>query len=78
VPAEATFTRPFTRDVNVLQREQMDDVPGGLKLMAYLTVGTIAASLIAAIAWALLRLAATEPRRRRPRGRTSVRQVELV
>jgi hypothetical protein len=78
VPAEASFTRPFTRDVNILQREQKDDVPGGLKLMAYLTVATIAASLIALIAWALLRLEGTEPRRPRLRGRTSVRRVELV
>ena len=55
------------RDVKVLQREQKEDVPGVLKLIAYLTVGAIAAALIALIAWALLRLEGGEPRRRRPR-----------
>ena len=80
VPAAASFTRPFVRDVKVLQREQKDDVPGVLKLIAYLTVGSIAAGLIALIAWALLRLEDNPPRQRRPRsaGRTSARPVELV
>jgi len=80
VPAEASFTRPFVRDVKVLQREQKDDVPGALKVIAYLTVASIAAGLIALIAWALLRLEGVAPRPRRPRaaGRTSARQVELV
>jgi hypothetical protein len=80
VPAEASFTRPFVRDVKILQREQKDDVPGVLKLIAYLTVGSIAAGLIALIAWALLRLEGVAPRQRRPRsaGRTSARRVELV
>jgi hypothetical protein len=55
-------------------------VPGVLKLIAYLTVGSIAAGLIALIAWALLRLEGVAPRQPRPRsaGRTSVRQPELV
>jgi hypothetical protein len=80
VPASAGFTRPFERDVKILQREQKEDVPGGLKLLAYLTVGTIAAGLIALIAWALLRLEGLEARRRRPRARsrTSAREAELV
>jgi hypothetical protein len=56
VPARPAFTRRFVRDVEVLQREQKDDVPGGLKLIAYLAVGGIAAAMIALIAWALLRL----------------------
>ena len=61
--------------MKVLQREQKDDVPGGLKLIAYLTVGSIAAGLIALIAWALLRLEGVAPRqRRRARGRTSARR----
>ena len=56
VPARPAFTRSFVRDVEVLQREQKEDVPGGLKLIAYLAVGGIAAAMIALIAWALLRL----------------------
>ena len=56
VPARPAFTRSFVRDVKVLQREQKDDVPGGLKLVAYLAVGGIAAAMIALIAWVLIRL----------------------
>ena len=80
VPARTSFTRPFVRDVKVLQREQKGDVPGVLKLIAYLTVGAIAAALIALIAWALLRLEGAEPRGRRPRApsRSRARPVELV
>jgi hypothetical protein len=80
VPAQASFTRPFVRDVEILQREQKEDVPGALKLIAYLTVGAIAAGLIALIAWALLRLEGAEPRSQRPgaRSRTSARHAELV
>lgn len=80
VPATSSFTRPFQRDVEILQREQKSDVPGGLKLAGYLTVALIAAGLIAVIAWALLQLdgAAPAPSRPRARGRTSVRQAELV
>jgi hypothetical protein len=53
VPASASFTRPFVRDVQILQREQKDDVPGALKLVAYLSVAALAAGLAALIAWAL-------------------------
>jgi hypothetical protein len=56
VPAKATFTRPFERDVKILQREQKAGVPGVLKLFAYLTVAAITAAVIALIAWSLLRL----------------------
>ena len=56
VPAEASFTRAFQPDVEVLQRERKQDVSGGLTLAAYLTVLAIALSLIALIAWALLRI----------------------
>ena len=56
VPARPAFTRSFVRDVEVLQREQKNDVPGGLKLIAYLAVGGIAAAMVALIGWALLRL----------------------
>ncbi|MEA2454054.1 MAG: hypothetical protein QOI45_316 [Thermoleophilaceae bacterium] len=80
VPASPSFTRPFVRDVKILQREQKAGVAGGLKLAAYLTVGSIAAGLIALIAWALLRLEGAGPRPRRPRTarRTSARRAELV
>jgi hypothetical protein len=64
VPARATFTRRFVRDVKVLQREQKSGVPSGLKLIAYLTVAAIAALLLAMIGWALLRLEEFEPPRR--------------
>ena len=62
----------------MLQREQKQGVPGFLTLVAYLTVLAIALSLIALIAWALLR---RRPRRgtfaaagkdRAPPGRTRV------
>jgi hypothetical protein len=56
VPARESFTRPFVRDVKILQREQKQGVPGFLKLLAYLVVGSITAALIALIAWALMRL----------------------
>ena len=80
VPARASFTRPFVRDVKLLQREQKEDVPGALKLIAYLTVASIAAGLIALIAWALLRLEGSQPREPRPRlrGRRPARHAELV
>jgi hypothetical protein len=77
VPAEASFTRPFVRDIEILQREKKEDVPGGLTLLAYLTVGAITAALIALIAWALVRLEGAGEAPRRP-SRTSVRQAELV
>jgi hypothetical protein len=80
VPAEASFTRDFVRDVVLLQREKKDDVPVALSAIAYLVVVAIAAALIALIAWALLRLEGAE---RRPRaaptaGRTQVREPEPV
>ena len=80
VPAEASFTRPFVRDVEILQREQKEGVPGALKAIAYLTVAAIAAGLVALIAWSLLRLEGTPARRRAPRtrGRSPARRAELV
>jgi hypothetical protein len=66
VPAEASFTRAFVADHEVLQRERKDDVPGVLALFAYLTVLAIALSLIALIAWSLLRVDSGEGR---PAGR---------
>ena len=79
VPAKASFTRPFVRDVKILQREQKSGVPGALKLIAYLTVGAITAALLALIAWALLRLERAAPRgARERRGRSSVQRVEVA
>jgi hypothetical protein len=69
VPAEASFTRAFVADHEVLQRERKDDVPGVLTLIAYLTVLAIAMSLIALIAWSLLRVDRGEGRPARRPGR---------
>jgi hypothetical protein len=78
VPAKASFTRPFVRDVKILQREQKKGVPGVLKLVAYLTVAAITAGLIAMIAWALLRLEGAAPGSGAPAARRRIRRVELV
>jgi hypothetical protein len=80
VPAEASFTRDFVRDLVLLQREKKDDVPGAVSAIAYLVVAAIAAALIGLIAWVLLRLEGSERRPRAPRtaGRTPVREPELV
>jgi hypothetical protein len=77
VPAEASFTRAFQPDIQVLQREKKQDVPGVLTLLAYLTVLAIALSLIALIAWSLLRVDSDGPRSRRP-GRSRSTRAELV
>jgi hypothetical protein len=65
VPARPSFTRSFVRDVEILQREQKQDVPGALKLIAYATVALIAAALAALIGWALIRLEDNGQRGRR-------------
>ena len=79
VPAEASFTRAFQPDIEVLQRERKQDVSGALQLAAYLTVLAIALSLIALIAWALLRVDRGEGRSPRVgSGRTGRRRAELV
>jgi hypothetical protein len=80
VAAEPSFTREFVRDLVLLQRERKDDVPGGLSLIAYLTVAAIATSLFVLIAWAMLRLEGVERPMQPPRrkSRTSVREPELV
>jgi hypothetical protein len=78
VPAKASFTRPFVRDVKILQREQKQGVPGVLKLIAYLTVAAITAALLALIAWSLMRLEGAAPRRRARANRSRIRRTELV
>ncbi|MGH2802660.1 MAG: hypothetical protein ACRDL4_06395, partial [Thermoleophilaceae bacterium] len=80
VPARPAFTREFVPDVELLQRERKEGVAGWLSTAAYLSVAAIAASLIALLAWALLRL---EGRGRRPRdprrpGRSPAGRPELV
>ena len=77
VPAEASFTRAFQPDIEVLQREKKKGVPGVLTLIAYLTVLAIALSLIALIAWSLLRVDRGEARSPRA-GRTGRPRAELV
>jgi len=77
VPAEASFTRAFQPDIEVLQRERKQDVSGALTLMAYLTVLAIALALIALIAWSLLRVDRGEGRSPRA-GRTGRPRAELV
>jgi hypothetical protein len=80
VPADAGFSREFVRDLVLLQRERKEDVPGGLSLIAYLTVAAIAAALVALIGWALLRLeeAAKRPGTPRAPSRTRAAEPELV
>jgi hypothetical protein len=83
VPAEPRFTREFVRDLELLQREKKDDVPGALSLLAYLVVAAIAAGLIVLIAWTLLRLERSGGRAPAPRApsgarRTPVGEPELV
>jgi hypothetical protein len=80
VPAKASFTRPFVRDKKVLQREQKSGVPGGLALIAYLTVLAIVTGLFVLIAWVLLRLEGAERPSRVPRApsRSRGREAELV
>ncbi len=77
VPAEASFTRAFQPDIEVLQRERKQDVSGALTLMAYLTVLAIALALIALISWSLLRIDRGEGRPPRA-GRTGRPRAELV
>ena len=56
VPALGSFTREFRPDIEVLQRERSPDVSGPLAAGAYLSVLAIALSLLALLAWALLRV----------------------
>lgn len=69
VPAEASFTRSFVPDKEILQREAK---PGaaGLTLLAYGVVLAIAIALLGFIAWSLARLSAAGLQSRsRPRSR---------
>lgn len=61
VPALQRFERPFQPDRELLQRERKDDVPTWLWAAAGLVVLAIAATLIALIAWTLLRIGGAPP-----------------
>jgi hypothetical protein len=77
VPAQASFTREFLPDKQVLQREQKQGVSGALTLIAYLTVLAIALALVALISWSLLRVDRGEGRSPRA-GRSQRPRAELV
>jgi hypothetical protein len=53
VRADPSFTRDFTLDKKLLQREQKPGVPVWLTWAAYLTVGALAAFMLLVIAWSL-------------------------
>ncbi len=61
VPAAASFTRPFSADHKILQREQKG-ASGGLWAVAYALVAAIALGLLTLLAWGLHRLAASARR----------------
>ncbi len=56
VPAEASFTREFVPDMEILQREQKT-ADGWLWTLAYLVVLAITLAYLAMVAWGLRRLA---------------------
>ncbi len=69
VPARPTFTRSFTDETQLLQREKTGGSPA-LVAVAYATVAGIALSLLALLAWSLHRLAfPPRPDSRRSRGK---------
>jgi len=78
VPAKPSFTRAFQRDRDVLQRERKKGVSPALTTIGYLTVLAIALSLLALIAWSLLRIDRGEARRPSQAGRTRRARAELV
>ena len=71
VPARASFSRPFIRDKQILQREAKQGT-GSLPLLGYAIVLAITLSIIALNAWALVRLATViGPQARPPARRTA-------
>jgi hypothetical protein len=78
VPAKPSFTRAFQPDRDVLQRERKKGVSPALTTIGYLTVLAIALSLLALIAWSLLRIDRGEARRPSQAGRTRRARAELV
>jgi hypothetical protein len=74
VPAKPQLTREFVPDSEILQREQLDGVPGWTKAAGYAVVGTIVAAIVLMLGWILTRLSATyrgTPPARRAEGRRS-------
>jgi hypothetical protein len=57
VPATASFTRPFTRDRDVLQRERKDDVPLWAERAFALLILAISLGMLATLARGLMHLA---------------------
>ncbi len=57
VPAKGSFTRSFVSDHQLLQREQKQDVPGGLTTAAPLVVLTLSLGFLITLAWGLGRVA---------------------
>jgi hypothetical protein len=69
IPARANFTRRFTDETQILQREKTGGSPA-LVAIAYATVACIALSLLVLLAWSLHRLAfPPRPALRRSRGK---------
>ena len=63
IPAQQSFSREFSAEHELLQREQKDGVAGWLSGAAYAVVLLIALGFLGLIAWGLHRLAVTVPRR---------------
>jgi hypothetical protein len=59
VPATASFTRPFTDEKEILQRELKDDVAGWLWVAASLIVLLVTLGFVAALAWGVARVSRT-------------------
>jgi hypothetical protein len=70
VPADARFTRTFTSDHEVLQREKKDDIPGFLWTGSVLLVMALYVAFLSALAWGVGRVARRDPRGTGP-GETS-------
>jgi hypothetical protein len=73
IPAQASFTRPFVDETQILQREQKGDVPGFLVALAYGVVAAIVCALIALLGWVLVRVAREPAGDRAGRGRRAAR-----
>jgi len=74
VAAPSRFTRTFTRDTDILQRERKSDVPSWLWTAASLVVLAMALAFIGALAWGMVRVG----RRRQPRVEPPPRRTPRV
>ncbi len=59
IPAPSSFERPFESELQFLQREVKDDVPGWLFAAAGIVVGAVTLLVLLLTGWGLARLAAT-------------------